>query len=324
MSKKIPVNAEFISLNYFPYEGWGRHRKLVEDHIEFKKRSSTKVILANPYAYNIKPGENVIFLSTYEANRLPKRFVECANKAKGLIVPAEWVRKVYQQSGVKSDIFVVPEGVTDNTIYNPTGQKFTFLHFDATSHANRKGGDLVLEAFVSVFGNNKKVQLIMKGRNHQPPFIPLKVPNVKYIFENYTDEQMKELMKETHCFVFPSRGEGFGLPPLEAMAHGIPTILTYGSAMSDFATLGIPLAVSHKVPAVYDREENPGEWEEPSLEILKTLMKHVYEQYEDEKRTALEMSKIVWDRYNFENVAPLLVETIEKIAKNQTEAVQCP
>ena len=317
MAEKIPVNAEFVSLNYFPYEGWGRHRQLITDHLEFKKRSDTKVILANPFPIKLKPGEKAIFLATYESDRVPDRFVESANNAKGLIVPDKWVKEVFSKSGVKVPILVVPEGVTDNTPYTPTGHIFTFTHFDATSYANRKGGDMVLEAFISEFGNNKDVQLIMKGRKHVAPFKQIPVPNTKYVFEDYTDEQMKNLLKETHCFVFPSRGEGFGLPPLEAMAHGIPTILTCGSAMAGFAMLGIPLTVSHKIPAVYEREENPGRWEQPSLDVLKTLMKYVYHEYEEEKKRAVEIAPIIWEKYNFADVAHQLVSAINKIKENE-------
>jgi glycosyltransferase involved in cell wall biosynthesis len=42
---------------------------------------------------------------------------------------------------------------------------------------------------------------------------------------NISDEQLRALYEHAGCFVFPSRYEGFGLPPLEAMASGCPVIV---------------------------------------------------------------------------------------------------
>ena len=46
-----------------------------------------------------------------------------------------------------------------------------------------------------------------------------------------SDGALRALMENARCFVFPSRYEGFGLPPLEAMALGCPV------ATSDIASL---------------------------------------------------------------------------------------
>lgn len=48
-------------------------------------------------------------------------------------------------------------------------------------------------------------------------------PDVDF-FGYRTDSELKELFKRTALFVFPSFYEGFGLPPLEAMASGVPVI----------------------------------------------------------------------------------------------------
>lgn len=311
----IKLNVNFQSLNYYPWEGWGRHRDLILSRFEFNKRSPYQLVLANPYKMESKPIEKVIFMSTYEADKVPESWIEPANASIGLIVPAKWVKSVVSSSGITSPVFVVPEGITDNTIFDPVGSKFTFLHFDATSYANRKGGDLVVNAFIELFGNMQdKVKLVMKGRHHSIPFFR-DYPSVEYIFENYTDQQMKYLFSQTNCFVFPSRGEGFGLPPLEAMAHGIPTILTNGSAMQEFAKLGIPVRVEKKIPSDYGKVI-AGNWNLPDIKHLKELMWNVYVNYETEKERAVENAKIVWERYNFDTVAKELAKTVNKIIEN--------
>ncbi|MFD0671336.1 glycosyltransferase family 4 protein [Cohnella sp. GCM10027633] len=48
-----------------------------------------------------------------------------------------------------------------------------------------------------------------------------------------TDEQLKALYEGAACFVFPSVYEGFGLPPLEAMACGAPVIVARSSSLPE-------------------------------------------------------------------------------------------
>lgn len=47
--------------------------------------------------------------------------------------------------------------------------------------------------------------------------------NQRVLFTDFvTDQQLSGLYKNASLYVFPSLSEGFGLPPLEAMLHGLP------------------------------------------------------------------------------------------------------
>ena len=48
-----------------------------------------------------------------------------------------------------------------------------------------------------------------------------------------SDDDIALLMSRAICFVFPSRQEGFGLPPLEAMALGSPVVASDRAAMPE-------------------------------------------------------------------------------------------
>ncbi len=54
------------------------------------------------------------------------------------------------------------------------------------------------------------------------------------VFPGYIEEAHKPaLYRRAVCFVFPSRYEGFGLPPLEALHHGVPVIGSNVSAIPE-------------------------------------------------------------------------------------------
>ena len=68
--------------------------------------------------------------------------------------------------------------------------------------------------------------------------LPGEISNKIFFLENISNTDLRLLYQAADLFVYPSKGEGFGIPPLEAAALGVPTICSNTTAMSDFTFFG--------------------------------------------------------------------------------------
>ena len=66
------------------------------------------------------------------------------------------------------------------------------------------------------------------------------------VFVGYVgDDELPWLFKNAAVFLFPSLCEGFGLPPLEAMSQGVPTIVSHASSLPEVVADGALLVDPH-------------------------------------------------------------------------------
>ena len=65
------------------------------------------------------------------------------------------------------------------------------------------------------------------------------IPDFVEYVENPDDEALRDLYAAAAVLLFPSRYEGYGLPPLEAMAGGCPVVSTRVGAVPEFCDDGV-------------------------------------------------------------------------------------
>jgi glycosyltransferase involved in cell wall biosynthesis len=95
----------------------------------------------------------------------------------------------------------------------------------------RKGYQQVLEAFELIWGAGGEASLVMVGKlGWKTEALAEKIKNhpqlEKKLFwlQGISDEYLDEIYNASSCLIAASYGEGFGLPLVEASAHGIPII----------------------------------------------------------------------------------------------------
>lgn len=126
------------------------------------------------------------------------------------------------QPGVDHALRFVPaDGVPQRFGLEPG--RFVLAVGSAAPHKNR---ELILRAAESIGELGLKVALV--GGSRAAVFRGGGVSEVANVVRlGYVDDGvLRSLYATAHAFVFPSLYEGFGLPPLEAMALGCPTVVS--------------------------------------------------------------------------------------------------
>ena len=126
----------------------------------------------------------------------------------------------------RTKIEIVPNGVDD--FFSPGGDEGDYILFAGTLEP-RKGVDDLIAAWRALA--SPRPRLVLCGDRGWGVAIPDDVEVTGYV----TRERLRELYRGAQAFVYPSRYEGFGIPPLEAMACGAPVIATRTGAIPDYA-----------------------------------------------------------------------------------------
>jgi len=170
---------------------------------------------------------------------LPSWSKSAANEAQAIITPSEFGKSVIlEHLGVDaSKVHVVLNGC-EHDLFNPQvkplseaelkslGLPFDFL-FYAGGATRRKNVIALLEAWLSICADFPDLYLVLAGPKEKLKENVAEVGAPRVVVQGYVDHAvMPRMMKASRAVVCPSIYEGFGLPPLEAMALGIPTIGT--------------------------------------------------------------------------------------------------
>jgi len=165
-----------------------------------------------------------------------------AKKSQILITPSQFVKDdVAQYANVSPDKIIVTYEAADKIIAKPeplaqqVGKTFLLYVGRPTPHKNLQRA---VDAFAAVKNPHPNLQFVLAGKfdaNYQLLRDYATQKTIKgLIFTDFVSEgQLRWLYENAKVYVFPSLSEGFGLPGLEAMAHGLPVAAARASCLPE-------------------------------------------------------------------------------------------
>lgn len=297
--------------------GYGRHVHGYTTHlpsnVRLNRKASVTVYMGVPWHdQGVFQGQYRALHTMWETDELPTIFRRYLPFYDQIIVPCEHNRELFARH--HPNVCTVPEGI-DRTLFAPRPRPHnTRFQFRAGgSQWWRKGLDVVVKAFKTL--QLPDADLHIKIPKHSTEFPSENFgPNIYFHREWMTEEEQIEWFAGADCFIAVSRGEGWGLMPLQTISMAVPTIMSESSGHLEF----IDLATA-TVPCAKTVAQVGGKWDEPDLKILMNKMLWIYKNHAEALNIAAHNAPQT-DRYSWDKSTQKLVDCLPvgKLLTNPT------
>ena len=251
------------------------------------------------------------------------------------------------KNGLNKNISVIPEHYNDNL--NKKTEKFD-IEFDKKFNFlilgqltgdrpdnDRKNIENVISWYCETFKDEKNINLILKTNSGRCSLADRertvnrvknivnksrkgKYPSIEVLHGNLTSEEIAGLFKhnKVKCLLSATRGEGYGLPLVDAAASAIPIVVPAYSGHMEFLEETNICPVDYNLNAIPDSRVDGrifikgSKWAEVSEDDFKDKIKQVYENYNQYKKKAQRMQQKIRNNFSREAVFVKYDEFFEK------------
>jgi glycosyltransferase involved in cell wall biosynthesis len=269
----------------------------------------------------------LIGVDVADSNRMSELAVRLTEYSTAMIVPSNFARDSYVNSGVRKPVYVVPHGV-DEEIFNPeepdyaTGSMgvlrsfkdrgFKILVSFIPHSPYRKGYDLLEQIFTCVKRERNDVVLVLKDGSGLHLCVNSMTDRIPIIGEGWIGEDEKDLLlRMCDIYLHTSRGGGFEHPPLEALARGVPMIGAKGGSWDDYMP---DWAGVESKPSGIVLDGNPihvGIGVEILVDKAVDKVLHMLDNLEDYKAEAREYANtVIREKFTWNKIGEKLIEIV--------------
>lgn len=292
-----------------------------------------------------RQGRKIIY-TMMECEGVPAEFIEKCNNADEVWLPSLHNMEAFAKSGLKVPAYHMPLGV-DTERYKPMEltyedkKKFnvktkSFVFLSVFGWSKRKGCDVLLRSYLEEFTSKDDVTLVIasrywgssgeeeinKIRSEIKEYISKYTkegenpPHIVHIGQAIPEEDMPILYNMADAFVLPSRGEGWGLPYMEAGACEKPVLATRCTGQMDFLNDNNSYLIdiegydckSQEIKEIakissYYQGQSFAVLGQTALDQLKEKMRFVFENYPEAKKVAKKLRKDLKKNYTWDKLS---------------------
>jgi len=314
---------------------------------EFKTRPHLSVQIQLPNEWDPSLADkNIGVTAGIETDVCNPEWINCVNKMDAVIVPSTHSKKCFENTSpdITTPISVIPESFDPAYLESHThlplnlNTEFNFLMIGQLTaqspDEDRKNTFYGIKWFCEQFKDREDVGLIVKtnrGRNTTLDFRIVsnmfeklisevrdgEYPKVHFLHGNLTTSQMNSLYRHSSikALLAPTKGEGYGLPILEASICELPVIATNWSGHLDFMKLGKFISLDYRLTPISDaRVDNNvfmknSKWAMPyEKDFKQKIEKFVKKGDSIPKSWSSKLSKELKSNFSFENISNMYLK----------------
>jgi len=312
-----------------------------------------------PDEWDVKLGKKNIGVSAFvETDRCNPQWVEKCNQMDHIIVPSTFTKNVVRRSGVlMTPISVVPEWFNHSVLKEEesleivnSDERFNFstsFNFliisqltSQSADADRKNIFNTIAWLCEKFRDNPDVGIVLKTNMGKGTTIDRNItknvmkqiisaigkkqfPKIHLVHGNMESSEIAALYHHPSikCFVSATRGEGYGLPIIDAAASGLPVIATNWSGHLEFLEDESFLPIDYELKEVHKTKIDNRiflegfKWAEPKKESFNQQVDLLMKNYNEIRLQSKNYSKKVVAKFHKEQVKIMYDKILDEVLK---------